>query len=268
MKRFLSAFLLFAAGPAAPSAATADMPVDLELVLAVDISRSIDEAEAQLQRQGYIAAFRDPEVIRAIEQGILGRIAVTYVEWAGAGHGEVVVGWTPVDGRESAHAFADALGRRMPASARRTSIGSAIAIAAPLFGDNGFEGTRRTIDISGDGPNNDGPLVTVARDLAVAAGITINGLPILDDSGGIFSWYNIPDLDLYYRDCVIGGPAAFIVVAEDFQDFARAVRRKLLLEIAGLEPVLQPAQLSPDTRKSPPCDIGERLRQAREEEDF
>ena len=268
MKRFLSISLLFAAGLISPPAGAADMPVDLELVLAVDVSRSIDEAEAELQRQGYIAAFRDPEVLRAIEHGILGRIAVTYVEWAGAWHGDVVVGWTVIDGRESAHAFADALDRRVPASARRTSIGGAIAFAAPLFGDNGFEGTRRTIDISGDGPNNDGPLVHVARDLAVAAGITINGLPILDRNGGVFSWYSIPNLDLYYRDCVIGGPGAFIVVAEDFQDFARAVRRKLLLEIAGLEPVLTLAQLRRDDRKSPPCDIGEQMRRAREEEDY
>lgn len=263
MKRLLSASLFFAAGLASPAAA--DEPVDLELVLAVDVSRSIDVAEAELQRQGYVAAFRDPEVIRAVEHGILGRIAATYVEWAGPYHKRVVLGWTLIEDRESAHAFADLLDAFEPGTARRTSISGAIDFALPLFGGNGFEGTRRTVDVSGDGPNNGGDLVTNARDRAVAAGVTVNGLPILDAGGGVFSWYNIPDLDLYYRDCVIGGPGAFVVVAEGFQDFARAVRRKLILEIAGRPPVLQRAQFNPDTRKSPPCDIGEQLRESRED---
>ncbi len=248
--------------------AAADTPVDLELVLAVDVSLSIDVAEAGLQREGYIRAFRDSEVVRAVRSGILGRIAVTYVEWAGPYQRRVVVGWTLVDGADTAAAFAAALELSAPGSARRTSISGAIDYALPLFAGNGFEGTRRVVDVSGDGPNNAGGLVTGARDRAVAAGFTVNGLPILDDSGGMYSWYNIPDLDLYFRDCVIGGPGAFLVVAEDFRDFARAVRRKLILEIAGRTPALQLAQFGADMRKSPPCDIGERLRRAREEEDF
>jgi len=267
MIRRLLAGPLVLAGLALPAAAT-ETPVDLELVLAVDVSLSIDVSEATLQRQGYIAAFRDAEVVRAIRSGILGRIAVTYVEWAGTFQRRVVVGWTLIDDDETAESFAAALQRSAPGSARRTSISGAIDYALPLFADNGYEGTRQVIDVSGDGPNNAGGLVDRARDRAVAAGVTINGLPILDNSGGAYSWYSIPDLDLYYRDCVIGGPGAFLVVARDFADFARAVRRKLILEIAGDTPHLIPAQLRRDGRVGPPCDIGERLRRAREEEDF
>ncbi len=256
--------ILAAMGPAR----AAGEPVDLELVLAVDVSRSIDSAEALLQRQGYIQAFQDPRVIRAIRSGFLQRIAVAYVEWAGVGHRQVVVGWTVIDGEESARAFAEALVWIVPASAFRTSISGAIEFALPLFDGNGFEGTRRVIDVSGDGPNNGGRLVVDARDEAVAAGVTINGLPILDDSGGLYSWYSIPELDLYYRDCVIGGPAAFMVVAANFQDFARAVRRKLILEIAGATPRRSPrlimAQATGKARIPPPCDIGEQLRRARQ----
>jgi hypothetical protein len=240
-----------------------DTPVDLELVLAIDISRSIDAQEALLQRRGYIQAFRDPEVIRAIRSGMLRRIAVTYFEWAGMTVPEVVVGWTLIEDAASALAFAEKLGRIGPHAARRTSISRAIDFALPLFEGNGVEGTRRVIDVSGDGPNNWGDLVTQARDRAVARGVTVNGLPILDDGGGLFSSFNIPDLDLYYRDCVIGGPAAFIVVATDFTDFARAIRRKLILEIAGREPRPPPgitrAAATRVARASPPCDIGEQL---------
>ena len=243
--------------------ARAQTAVDLELALAVDVSRSIDSGEAQLQREGYINAFRNPEVIEAIETGMLGRIAVGYFEWAGFGHTDIIVDWTLIDGAASANAFADALGRGIPVSASRTSISGAIDFAWPWFDNNGFEGTRRVVDISGDGPNNWGDLVTKARDRALAAGVTINGLPILDPGFGLFSRFNIGNLDLYYRDCVIGGTGAFIVVAADFNDFARAVRRKLVLEIAGLQPppVQGPIAVQADrgVQASPPCDIGERI---------
>ena len=247
--------------------ASAETPVDLELALAVDVSRSIDAEEAQLQREGYIKAFRDPEVINAIETGMLGRIAVGYYEWAGLLHAHVVVDWTLIEDAASTHAFADALSRNVPLSASRTSISGAIDFAQPWFNDNGFEGSRRVVDVSGDGPNNWGELVTNVRDRAVAAGVTINGLPILDVGGGLFSRFNIADLDLYYRDCVIGGTGAFLVVAADFNDFARAVRRKLVLEIAGLQPPATPAtiagpikvQAREQSRIAPPCDIGETM---------
>ncbi len=247
--------------------ARAETPVDLELALAIDVSRSIDATEAQLQREGYIKAFRDPEVITAIETGMLGRIAVGYFEWAGLLHAHIVINWTLIEDAASAHAFADSLGQDTPLSASRTSISNAIDFARPWFDGNGFDGSRRVVDVSGDGPNNWGELVTTTRDRAVSAGVTINGLPILDQGGGPFSRFNIRDLDLYYRDCVIGGPGAFLVVATDFNDFARAVRRKLVLEIAGVQPppILGPVagpiavQAGGQARIGPPCDIGETM---------
>ncbi len=253
--------------------------VDLELVLAVDVSLSVDSEEAQLQRHGYVQAFRDPLVVEAIGDGILGRIAVTYFEWANAAHTQLIVDWTLIDSPASAARFAEALAERRPGPAHYTSISGAIDFGSALFQDNRFEGTRQVIDVSGDGPNNWGDLVTQARDRAVDKGITINGLPILDQSSGPFSRYNIPNLDLYYRDCVIGGPAAFIVVAEDFAAFASAIRRKLILEIAGLAPPpaaprrtaraaarLQLVQAIDEDRVSPPCDIGEQLLRTRDED--
>ena len=247
-------------------AATAKRAVDLELALAVDVSGSIDPHEAKFQRDGYIAAFRHPQVIRAITNGILGRIAVAYYEWAGFGHMRIIVDWTVIDSAESANAFADALTRNPPRTARRTAIADAINFAVPFFEKNDIEGTRRVVDISGDGPNNWGGRVTSARDAAVAAGVTINGLPIINDRPSPFGWAPFRNLDLYYRDCVIGGPGAFIVVANSFSDFARAVRKKLILEIAGLVPN-DPVQPGPngmlfqriaDERRVPPCDAGER----------
>ena len=189
MGRILSVLLLPLASMALWPEARADEPVDIELVLAVDVSRSVDAREARLQRQGYINAFRDPEVIRAIHSGVVGRIAVTYLEWAGTSPVSVVAGWTMIKDADSALAFADMLGRAPPRSALYTSISNAIDFALPMFDGNGFEGLRRVIDVSGDGPNNWGDLVTTARDRAVAAGITINGLPILDNGTGRFERY-------------------------------------------------------------------------------
>ncbi len=240
-----------------------ELPVDLELVLAVDTSRSIDFHEAELQRQGYVAALRDPQVIAAIRSGVFGRIAVTYLEWSGLGRGDVIVDWATISDAASARAFAQALAQRPLASGRRTSISHAITTAMRLFDGNGFDGTRRVIDISGDGPNNQGLLVTAARDMAVADGITINGLPIINDRPSPFGWPHLPDLDLYFVNCVIGGPASFIIVAEGFEAFAAAIRSKLILEIAGHRPI--PPEDRDDRRArlrlaatAPPCDIGER----------
>jgi hypothetical protein len=264
MKRLLSAVAPVLAASMLAAGARAEDPVDLELVLAVDVSRSIDMDEATLQREGYVRAFRDPEVIRAIQEGILGRIAVLYIEWAGVGHWRRVTEWQLIDGTESAEAFIAVLDENRPVPAMRTSISSAIEYSLRQFDGNGYEGTRRTIDVSGDGPNNEGVLVTTARDLAIAAGVTINGLPIMDESSGIYSWYNIPDLDLYYENCVIGGPGAFIITADGFANFAEAVRRKLILEIASRMPAVPPrlvrAQARTESRIPPPCNIGEQLR--------
>ncbi len=260
--RYAAVAAFVAATPIAHSAARAETAVDLELILAVDVSRSIDREEARLQRQGYVDAFRDQQLARAIGSGFIGKIAVGYFEWAGDGYARIVVPWTVVD-EKSARAFADTLSQsNPPGSARRTSISHAIGYALPWFDGNAISGTRRVIDISGDGPNNDGELVLAAREKALAAGVTINGLPIMGNKQS-YSRYNLPDLDLYFRDCVIGGPGAFMEVAVDFPDFARAVRRKLILEIAGRMPRtgdrVMPAQAAPDARIAPPCNIGEQI---------
>ena len=184
------------------------VPVDLELILAVDVSGSVDGEEAQLQRQGYVAAIADPEVVRAITSGIMGRIAVTYFEWAGDTWQVPVIDWTLIDNPQTAQAFAAKLAAAPLGSGPWTSISDAIRTATPMFDVNQFEGTRRIIDISGDGPNNTGGLVEPERDLAVANRITINGLPIINDRFN-FARVPMPNLDLYYRNCVIGGPGAF-----------------------------------------------------------
>ena len=217
----------------APGNAGAQEPVDLELVLAVDVSGSIDDYEATLQRQGYMSAVVHPRVIDAIESGLLQRIVVTYIEWSGDFNQRTVVGWTVIDGKESALAFASALSETPVVRARRTSISAAIDYVVPKFENNGYEGTRRVIDISGDGYNNIGRDVRDARDAAVAAGITINGLPIINDRPNPFGRPPPSDLDDYYEDNVIGGPGSFVFVAESFENFAQAILSKLIREIAA-----------------------------------
>jgi hypothetical protein len=214
----------------------AEVPVDLELVLAVDISGSVDEVEARLQREGYIAALRHPDVVAAIQGGMFGRVALTYVEWAGDHYQRTMLDWTVIEDAAGAYAFADALVETPLLTAHWTSLSGAIDYAAPLFENNGIEGVRRVIDISGDGYNNRGRPVQRARDEAVAAGITINGLPIVNDRPNPWGSRPPADLDRYYEELVIGGPGAFIVVAEDYTAFASAILSKLLLEIAGDRP--------------------------------
>ena len=230
--------------------------VDLELVLAVDISRSMDLEEAALVRQGFVSALRHPEVIAAIERGPLGRIAVTYVEWGGERYQITRVDWAEVANAASAAAFAEAVERSSVILVEWTSISGAIAFAAQRLEDNGFQSARRIIDISGDGPNNSGPYVNQVRDWAVTNGIAINGLPIINDRPNLYGYPPFPDLDLYYQDCVIGGPGAFMVVAKGFRDFARAILSKMVTEIAGLTAphgLLWKATAGP----RPPCNAGE-----------
>lgn len=246
--------------------------VDLELVLAVDVSGSIDPTEARLQRKGYERAILNPEVIDAIKSGPLGKIALSYTEWAGMGHYKVVVDWQVIDSPESAKTFVDKLMAVNIQNAHRTSLSDAITFSARHLNENAFEGTRRIVDISGDGANNYGRLVTEARDEAVAQGVIINGLPILTDTPTGGTYPSIPNLDLFFRDCVIGGPGSFHVVAHGFDDFARAVKKKLILEVANLTPPerrqaraggLDRARLwltqarGDAARESPPCNIGE-----------
>ncbi|WP_339947751.1 DUF1194 domain-containing protein [uncultured Albimonas sp.] len=244
------ALILAAAAALAPRAPQAQTPleVDVELVLAVDISRSMDIEELRIQRDGYVAALRDPEVIRAIEGGLLGRIAVKYFEWAGPGRRGVVSAWTLLDGPGAANAFADGLAAGPISAAVGTSISGAIDYALDAFEGNGFEGLRRVVDISGDGPNNAGRPVTAARDEAVAAGVVINGLPLMIKANdGPFS---LRELDIYYEDCVIGGPLSFVLPLWEQGKFPETIRRKLILEIAAprLAPppsIATPARLAP-----------------------
>lgn len=221
----------------------AETEVDLALVVAVDVSYSMDPDEQTLQRDGFIQAFRSPIVHDSIRRGMLGRIAVAYMEWAGAWDQKVVIPWTILDGAESASAFAERLAEAPTRRAQRTSIAGAIDFGVKLLAESGVSATRQVIDVSGDGPNNQGRLVTAARDDALAKGVTVNGLPIMLKTPGYF---DIPDLDLYYRDCVIGGQGSFMVPARDREQFREAIKTKIILEVAGREPapLIQPAQAS------------------------
>jgi len=226
--------------------ATAKTNVDLELVLAVDISLSMQLDEQQLQRDGYVAAFRDPRLIKAIQAGPQGRIAVTYFEWAGAGIQAGVVPWRIVDSPGTAKTFADLLAKKPIRRARMTSISGALRHAAGLFRSSGFSGLRRVVDVSGDGPNNSGTTIETARDELTKQGITINGLPIMAQSVSMWGGYfEIPNLDKYYRDCVIGGVGSFALAVKEKSKFATAIRQKLLLEIAGLRPPVRVGRIIP-----------------------
>lgn len=228
--------------------------VDVELALMVDVSRSMQPRELDIQRRGYAEALRSDEVISAIESGLIGTIAVTYVEWAGYGYERVIVPWTTVSSRTEAEAVAEALSRDIPFPMQRTSISSAIRFARDSIASNQYDGLRKVIDVSGDGPNNAGPIVTRARDAALADGIVINGLPLMTRDGAGRAWH-LDDLDAYYRACVIGGPGAFVIPVLDWSEFALAVRRKLVLELVDAhgDTNLWPAEESYD------CLIGEKL---------
>ena len=239
--------------------AKAEVPVDLELVLAVDVSGSMDLEEQALQRRGYVDAFLHPEVAKAIRSGPYGRIAVTYVEWAGARSQAVAMPWSLIDGTAAAEDFADGLSEAPPARFRGTSVSAALAFSAPLFDGNGYEGLRRVIDISGDGPNNAGPPVAPVRDAIVATGIVINGLPLQIDAP-LYMAVGGALLADYYRDCVIGGPGAFVLPVTDRDQLLEAIRRKLVLEIAGLPARVQPAAMTAAAEGGTDCLIGERLR--------
>ncbi|MGG5811898.1 DUF1194 domain-containing protein [Falsiroseomonas sp. CW058] len=212
--------------------ARAEEPVDVALVMAVDVSRSIDEDEARLQREGYRAAVSDPRVVEAIRGGMLGSVAVAYTEWAGVEYQRLVIPWTRIASQRDAEAWAEALAQAPRASLSWTSVSGGIDHARRVLGECPYEATRRVIDVSGDGVNNSGPPAEQARDRAVAEGITINGLPILNDRPTFGRPPPVP-LDIYFRESVIGGAGAFVIAAEDFEAFGQAVRRKLIREIAG-----------------------------------
>jgi hypothetical protein len=221
---------------ALPSAAQDRKEVDLALAMGIDISGSIDPDEARLQREGYVHAFRDPVIVKAILSGPNGRIAVAYFEWSDAWMQKLLIDWTLLDSEAAIAAFAARLADAPISIARRTSISGAIRYAIPLFGRSPFEAQRKVLDISGDGSNNDGGLVTEMRHDALRERIVINGLPIMNDRPNPFGFPNETDLDRYYLHCVTGGPRSFVEVARSFEDFPRAVRKKLLQEVADLGP--------------------------------
>ena len=233
------------------------IPVDTELVLAVDVSYSMDPDEQALQREGYIAGITSREFMSALGGGIHGKVAVTYFEWAGPGDHKIIMPWRLIDGPEAADAVANEITRAPYRRASRTSIASALQFAKPLFDASGYHGLRRVIDVSGDGANNSGPLVVPVRDDVLAAGITINGLPIMLKRPNTFTM-DIENLDVYYEDCVIGGPGAFVIPIQERNQFKEATRQKLVLEIAGRTP---DARVVPAQARAPrvSCTIGEQM---------
>lgn len=206
--------------------------VDVQLVIAADVSLSMSYDELRIQREGYIAALTHDSVIQAIEDGAYGRIALAMFEWAGEQSQYVVVPWTIIASRADAEAVAARMAEIQTNSARRTSISGALDFAGDLFAESDHRALRRIVDVSGDGPNNQGGPVVEARDRLTAQGIVINGLPLMTD-GGMSSMFDVPDLDDYYANCVIGGPGAFVLPVNDWDQFPEAVRRKLVLELAG-----------------------------------
>jgi hypothetical protein len=249
------AALMTAATIATATAAHA-AEVDLELVLLVDVSRSMTERELEIQRLGYAAALQSDDVYAAVQSGLLQRVALSYVEWAGTQ--EVIVDWRLLESREDLQAFAKTLTTGFNPALRRTSISEALIFAARSIESNIYDGLRKVIDVSGDGPNNQGRPVAQARDEVLAAGMTINGLPLMTREGMGSQWH-LDDLDLYYGACVTGGPGSFVVPVLDWEDFAHAVRRKLVLEIAG-DPAsdsVVPAQFLPQDPYD--CMIGEKM---------
>lgn len=235
--------------------------VDVELILAVDVSYSMDMDELAIQREGYAGAITSPEFLQALKTGPTGKIAVTYFEWAASNDQKVVMSWRLIDGPESADAVAEEISKAPLRRASRTSISGAINFAMPLFEANEYHGLRRVIDISGDGPNNNGEPVTIARDAALAKGVTINGLPIMAKEIN-YATMDIENLDFYYEDCVIGGAGSFVVPIKSKEKFKEAIRTKLVMEVAGRVP--EPRVIPAATREPRvSCLIGEKIWQDR-----
>jgi Protein of unknown function (DUF1194) len=248
--------------PAAQSAQKqAAASVDIELVLAVDVSYSMDMDELAIQREGYAQAIVSKEFLQALKSLPNGRISVTYFEWAASSDQKIIIPWRLIDGPETADAVADEILKTPIRRASRTSISGAINFAMPLFDEDPYHGLRRVIDISGDGPNNNGGPVTIARDAALEKGIVINGLPIMVKEPS-YSTMDIDNLDFYYEDCVIGGPGSFVVSIKDRDKFKEAIRSKLLLEVAGRTPERRVVPVA-DKEPRVSCMIGEKIWQDR-----
>jgi hypothetical protein len=275
MRWCVSIGMVLAAGAIATSAAVAapdpryqrtyakpnSPSVDVELVIAVDVSYSMDLDELAVQREGYAQAIVSKEFLQAMKAGPNGKVAITYFEWSASSDQKIIIPWRMIDGPETADAVANEIMNTPVRRGSRTSISGAINFAMPLFDENPYRGLRRVIDISGDGPNNNGAPVTGARDAALEKGIIINGLPIMVKEPS-YSTMDIDNLDWYYEDCVIGGPGAFVVSIKDRDNFKEAIRTKLLLEVAGRTPE---RRIVPAAEKEPrvPCLIGEKIWQDR-----
>ena len=247
-----------AAGPLRYSESTpSTIPVDVELIIAVDVSYSMDPEEQALQREGYVQALTSREFLQALREGAHGKIAITYFEWAGEFDQKIIMPWRLIEGPESADAVAAEIARAPYRRASRTSISGGLIFAKPLFDHSGYRGIRRVIDVSGDGANNAGPLIVPTRDDVLAAGITVNGLPIMlkRPARGMM---DIANLDIYYEDCVIGGPGAFVVPIHERKQFIEATRTKLVLEVSGRQPR---SHVIPASAQAPriSCTIGEQM---------
>src|SRR5712671_1739618 len=231
--------------------------VDVELILAVDVSYSMDMDELAIQREGYAQAIVSKDFLQALKSGPNNKVAVTYFEWSASTDQKIIVPWRVIEGPESADAVAAEIMKTPVRHGSRTSISGAINFALALFEENPYRGLRRVIDISGDGANNNGPPVAGAREAALAKGITINGLPIMVKEPS-YSTMDIDNLDLYYEDCVIGGPGSFVVPIKDREKFKEAIRTKLLLEVADRR---SERRVVPVAEKEPrvSCLIGEKI---------
>lgn len=262
----LTAAAFTLAASAAPNLRIADkspgaIPVDVELVIAVDVSYSMDPEEQALQREGYVQALTSREFMRALREGANGKIAITYFEWAGQFDQKIIMPWRLIEGPESADSVAAEIAAAPSRRASRTSISGGLLFAKPLFDHSGYRGLRRVIDVSGDGANNSGALIVPTRDDVLAAGITINGLPIMLKRPARGTM-DIENLDVYYEDCVIGGPGAFVVPIHERKQFIEATRTKLVLEISGREPEPRVVPVSSDKPRIS-CTIGEKMWQER-----
>jgi hypothetical protein len=251
---------------AAPNPRFADkspqaIPVDVELVIAVDVSYSMDPEEQALQREGYVQALTSRDFMQALREGANGKIAITYFEWAGQSDQKIIMPWRLIEGPESADAVASEIASAPYRRASRTSISGGLIFAKPLFDHSGYRGLRRVIDVSGDGANNAGPLIVPTRDDVLASGITINGLPIMlkRPTRGTM---DIENLDVYYEDCVVGGPGSFVIPIRERAQFIEATRQKLVQEIAGRTPKTRVIHVSADKPRIS-CTIGEKMWQDR-----
>ncbi len=235
--------------------------VDVELVLAVDVSYSMDPDEQALQREGYVLALKSREFLQALHQGANAKVAVTYIEWAGQYDQKIIMPWRLIDGPEAADAVAAELAAAPYRRASRTSISGGLRFAKTLFDKSGYRGLRRVIDVSGDGANNAGLPIVPTRDEVVASGITINGLPLMlkrPNPGTM----DIENLDVYYEDCVVGGPGSFVIPVRERSQFVEATRTKMILEVAGHEPNARVMKASSDKPRIS-CTIGEKMWQDR-----